>query len=305
MNDAIQHEYDEMDRLISSVQYTKPLPELPPQLVQLWQEQDRLLRLHSSAISGTSTQSRSLAAINRSEDDIRTRLPSRPASTLSTMSLSELANRCMSEINKYRRKEPHDDQYALEIFHRAMVQHDPDAWQVLHQCFSDIVLGWIRRHPHREVAYRYDSEENYVDQAFRRLWTSTVRNHALEFTTLAGALRFLHTCLNSAIIDTLRAYCRRQEVPWPEPGFPEEPLVEDRYHSHELWDAFKSLLPNEREQRLAYMLYFCGLKPRQIVQYCPNEFSNVREVFRLTRNILDRLRRNKDRLRWLLEDDEG
>jgi hypothetical protein len=36
----------------------------------------------------------------------------------------------------------------------------------------------------------------------------------------------------------------------------------------------------------------------------PDEFSDAQEVFRLTRNILDRLKRNKDRLRWLLGDEE-
>ncbi len=36
------------------------------------------------------------------------------------MSLSALADRCMSEINHYRRGEASSDQYCLEIFRRAM-----------------------------------------------------------------------------------------------------------------------------------------------------------------------------------------
>ena len=220
------------------------------------------------------------------------------------MSLSELADRCMGEIAKYSRKEPHDDQYCLEIFRRAMVEGDSDAWEVLHQRFSSILLGWVRRHPQREAAYRCDNENNYVDRAFRRLWMRTIRNQALEFNSLAGALRFLHTCLNSDIIDTLRAQMRPEEMPLPEPGFPEEPTADEPDDSHERWEILKRFLPNEREQRLAYLLYYCGLKPRQIVQFLPQEFDDVHEIFRLTRNILDRLKRNKDRLRWLLGDEE-
>ena len=220
------------------------------------------------------------------------------------MTLAQLADRCVSEIGKYSRKEPHDDQYCLEIFRRAMLEDDSDAWEVLHQRFSSILLGWVRRHPQREAAYRCDNENNYVDRAFRRLWTRTVRNKSLEFNTLAGALRFLHTCLNSDIIDTLRAQLRPEEVPWPEPGFPEEPFADDPDNANERWEAIKSVLPNQREQKLAYLLYYCGLKPRQIVQFFPGEFSNVQEIFRMTRNILDRLKRNKDRLRWLLGDEE-
>src|SRR6266446_3515715 len=220
------------------------------------------------------------------------------------MSLAELADHCVSEINKYSRKEPHDDQYCLEIFRRAMLQGDANAWEILHRRFSGILLGWVRRHPSRELAYRCDNENNYVDRAFRRLWTRTMRNKSLEFNTMAGALRFLHTCLNSDIIDTLRAQLRPEEIPLPEPGFPEEPVAEDTDNALERWEAIKSLLPNEREQKLAYLLYYCGLKPRQIVLLRPEEFSDVQEIFRLTRNILDRLKRNKDRLRWLLGDEE-
>jgi len=220
------------------------------------------------------------------------------------MTLAELADRCTSEIAKYGRKEPHDDQYCLEIFRRAMVENNSDAWEVLHQRFSGILLSWVRRHPQREAAYNCDNEKNYVDRAFRRLWVRTMRGEGLEFSSLAGALRFLHTCLNSDIIDTLRSQLRPEEAQWPEAGFPEEPVAEDPDSGRERWEAIKSLLPSGREQRLAYLLYYCGLKPRQIIQYCPGEFSDVQEIFRLTRNILDRLRRNKDRLRWLLGEED-
>jgi hypothetical protein len=56
------------------------------------------------------------------------------------MSLSSLVERCNNEISKYSRKEPFDDQYCLEIFRRAMLQHDEQAWDVLQQRFHDRVL---------------------------------------------------------------------------------------------------------------------------------------------------------------------
>jgi len=221
------------------------------------------------------------------------------------MSLTELSDRCMGEVNRYMKDEVHNDDYCLEIFHRAMLQSDTQAWELLMQRFKGIVVGWVRRHPNREIAYRYDSEENYVDLAFARFWKVTVRNKTLEFTTLGGALAFLRACLNSAIIDTLRGYLRPNEMPWPDPGYPEEPVAEDAFEeSSEIWEAVKSLLPNEREQQLAYLLYHCGLKPREVVQFRPEEFNDIREIYRLIRNILDRLKRNKDRLRWLLDPEE-
>jgi hypothetical protein len=77
-------------------------------------------------------------------------------------------------------------------------------------------------------------------------------------------------------------------------------LVEDPDEGGEVWEAIRGLLPDEREQRLAYLLYHCGLKPREIVCFCPQEFGEVREVYRLRRNIVSRLLRNADVIRWRL-----
>jgi hypothetical protein len=63
------------------------------------------------------------------------------------------------------------------------------------------------------------------------------------------------------------------------------------------------MLPDEREKRLAYLLYHCGLKPREIVLRCSPEFPDVQEIYRLNSNIVERLRRNCDRLRHILGGD--
>ncbi|TMC35607.1 MAG: hypothetical protein E6J31_15245 [Chloroflexi bacterium] len=215
-----------------------------------------------------------------------------------SMSLSELTSRCMSEIQKYNQREPHNDQCCLEIFRRALLQQDSRAWSVLTERFHGIVLSWVRRHPQREAVRDIDSEENFVALTFERFWRVTVRNKTLEFTALAGALVFLRACVNSVIIDTLRS---QKEIPIPE-NF--ERVAPEPDESNQRWEVIKGFIPNAREQRLAYLLYYCGLKPRQIVQLLPREFNDVHEIFRLTRNIIDRLRRNKDRLRWLLGDGE-
>ena len=215
-----------------------------------------------------------------------------------SMSLSELTSRCMSEIQKYNQREPHNDQCCLEIFRRALLQQDSQAWSVLMERFHSIVLSWVRRHPQSQAVRDIDSEENYVALTFERFWRVTVRNKTLEFTTLAGALAFLRACVNSVIIDTLRS---QKEIPIPE-NF--ERVAPEPDESNQRWEVIKGFIPNAREQRLAYLLYYCGLKPRQIVQLLPREFNDVHEIFRLTRNIIDRLRRNKDRLRWLLGDGE-
>ncbi|MHB8598090.1 MAG: RNA polymerase sigma factor [Ktedonobacteraceae bacterium] len=220
------------------------------------------------------------------------------------MSLSELADRCASEISRYSHKEEYDDTYCLEIFRRALLLRDEGAWELLQNRFTPTVSSWVRRHPSREAAYRHNSEENYVALTFARFWVASVNNSRLEFNSLAAALRFLHACLNTAILDTLRTYSRPNIVPLPDPGFPEEPVSEDADDGSELWEVIRGMLPNERERRLAYLLYHCGLKPREILQRCPGEFSDVQEIYRLTRNILERLTRRKELLHRLISDEE-
>ena len=77
--------------------------------------------------------------------------------------------------------------------------------------------------------------------------------------------------------------------------------MEDSYEAGEVWEAIRALLPDVQEQRVAYLLYHCGLKPREIVCFCPQEFSEVREVYRLRRNIVHRLTRNASSIRWRLD----
>ena len=189
--------------------------------------------------------------------------------SLCNLSLAMLAEHCMCEFKLYRRGEPANNQYAMELLRRALRQRDPLAWETVQHCFNELVLRWMDSHPLRTAACRFDSEENYVAQAFARFWQATVGNRTIEFQTLAAALRYLRASLNAAILDTLRAYSRPREVPLPEPGGPEEPFQEDQHDASTLWEVVQSLLSNKREQRVAYLLYSCGLKPREILRFCP------------------------------------
>ena len=220
---------------------------------------------------------------------------------LDEMSLTDLTEYSAREMSKYRRKEISSDQYCLEIFRRAVIERNNEAWAILQKQFSENIRLWLARHPYREMALRHEVEQSYVDDAFRRFWQA-VKDQQLIFSTLASALSYLHLCLNCAIMDTLRAYSRPKEEPMPDyvHGGLDEPGTEDHYHENELWETIRSLLSSEKERRLAYLLFHCNLKPREIVRYCPAEFSNEGEIYRLKRNIMERILRNVDKIRWKL-----
>lgn len=219
---------------------------------------------------------------------------------LEDMSLANLSEHCVQEMRKYRRKESSDDRYYLEILRRAVIMKNSAAWTVLQQQFGESIKLWIARHPYREAALRYEPvEQSFVDDAFRRFWQA-VSDQGLIFTSVAGAYSYLHMCLNCSIMDTLRAYARPREESISDTNHPDEPMVEDTYHEDELWEAVKSVLPGAKEQRVAYLLFHCNLKPREIVRFCPDEFQSEGEIYRMKRNIMERILRNSDRIRWKL-----
>jgi hypothetical protein len=197
----------------------------------------------------------------------------------------------------YPHGEVNEHQDCLELLRRVTAQRDLSAWECLQRQLREIVLSWMRQHPDNEAACHLDSEENYVHQAFERFWHATQHHQNLEFTTLAAALHYLRASLNGAILDTLRAYSLLREVPLPEPGFPGEPVMEDGMDTSARWEILQKMLPDVRERRLAYLLFHCGLTPREIVRLCPQEFNDVHEISHLRRSIMERLLRNADQIR--------
>ena len=80
--------------------------------------------------------------------------------------------------------------------------------------------------------------------------------------------------------------------------------MEDHRAAARLWEQLVCLFPNQQEQRLIYLTYNCGLKPREILRLCPHEFSTIEEIYHLRSSILERLQGNTDRLRGWLESGE-
>src|SRR4030088_2150298 len=97
---------------------------------------------------------------------------SRPGQALS---VSTLVAQCQQEIQAYRRGEPSNEAFGLELLHRAIVQGDQDAWAGLQQCLSELVRGWLYAHPRQETALRFESAESYVALAFERFWQATTK----------------------------------------------------------------------------------------------------------------------------------
>lgn len=194
-----------------------------------------------------------------------------------------------SAMDSQLSEEPYNEQYYVEMFRRAIVQRDLPAREVVQQLFYEKVLCWMRAHPLREATAYFDNEENGVTQTFERFWQATAQTQKLEFSALTAILHYLWVILNGILLDRQRAYSLSQQVALKEPGRPGESHVDQSTDSVEAWQLLQRALPNVREQRLAYLLFHCGLGPREIALQCSQEFNDEHEIYQLRRNIMVRL----------------
>src|SRR5690242_1390428 len=121
------------------------------------------------------------------------------------MSLQALAERSLLEMHRFRCKELSDDRYSLELVRRALLEQDEAAWNIVYRQWQERVRSWFRGHVNCAIALRYEDEHTYIDDTFKRFWQS-LNARPLKFSSLANVLRYLHLCLNSVMIDTLRSY---------------------------------------------------------------------------------------------------
>ena len=213
---------------------------------------------------------------------------------------AQLAQRCAAEQERYHQHLPSDDQYCLALFHRAMYQRDELAWSLIYQQFTPTLLAWLYQHRYAKLVLAQEKPDSLVNAAFGNFWRSTAASGAYtqRFLTLAGILGYLKMCLNTAVIDEMR---RIQAHQHEESGDPDPPPVDSPDHlgAQELWGLIERALPDRRELLVARLLFKFDYRPREVVQLFPKDFPTAQEVHRLTRNVLDRLRRNPALVRWL------
>jgi hypothetical protein len=178
--------------------------------------------------------------------------------------------------------------YCLELLRRTITEGDQEARAELQQRWNEILLGWLRSHPGREVACRWESEEYYVTMAFKRFWQAAIGGQ-VACQAVVEVLTYLRACLNGVVLEMLRTNSRPGESSRPTPGEPGKPQVDDHPDASEIWARLQTMLADQREQRLAYLLYYCGLKPKEIVCFYPQEWSDVQEIHCLRRTILQRV----------------
>jgi hypothetical protein len=216
-------------------------------------------------------------------------------------SLSELAQRCREETERFFHRLGPDTRFCYELFRRALARRDGEALAHLIATYTPLVDGWVRRHP----AFPGSGEEPglFVAAAFEKLWQAVPPARFGAFPNIKHLLRYLKLCVGSCVIDYLRAQDAAASLydsaptSVPEPVAPAPQLLP--VERAELWAEVLKRTQNRKELVIAHACLALQLKPAEVFEEYPGVFESVREIYRVKQNLLERLRRDQELRKYL------
>ncbi|HZU68241.1 MAG TPA: sigma-70 family RNA polymerase sigma factor [Ktedonobacteraceae bacterium] len=218
---------------------------------------------------------------------------------LELLSINDLARCCSEETNKFLKQSASNDRYCLELFRRAITRHDDDAWACIYQQYAPLVLTWVNQHQSAAPLLGQDGSGPLVNAAFAKFSQALTPAKMDNFDSLAAILKYLKMCVHSVIADEVRSRQSRQyeetlELIENEPAS-EDPAddVVSTISAQGLWQVIQEELNGEEERVLIYLAYIHGMKPSEISSQHHRLFPTVEDVYRIKRNVLERLRRNR------------
>ena len=221
------------------------------------------------------------------------------------LSVIDLARFCTEETNKFLKQVASNDSFCLELFRRAIVHRNDDAWGSIYQQYAPLVLTWVTQHQSATPVLGQEGSGPLVNAAFAKFSQALTPVKMGNFDSLAAILKYLKMCVHSVVADEVRSRQARQledtlEMVTQEPasGDPAEDVVSS-IASQNLWQIIQEELHGDDERILVYLAYVQGMKPSEICLRNRQHFPTVDDVYRIKRNVLERLRRSR-RLQMLI-----
>ena len=218
---------------------------------------------------------------------------------LAELPLDSLVVCVQEEAAKFLRGQLSDERFCLELFSRAIAVRNEGAWACIYQQFAPLVLTWVNQHQSAMKLLAQDGCAPLVNAAFAKFSQAMIPAKMDNFDSLAAILKYLKMCVHSVIADEVRSRQARQyeetlELIEHEPASddPADDVVSN-ISAQGLWQVIQEELNGEHERILMYLAYGQGMKPGEISSQHTRLFPTVQDVYRIKRNVLERLRRNR------------
>jgi DNA-directed RNA polymerase specialized sigma24 family protein len=188
-----------------------------------------------------------------------------------------------------------DEGTEYELFRRAIVERDEDAWAAIYERYRTLMIGWSHRCGAALLIGEY--HDDIADQAFARAWMALSPRRFSRFPNLSKLLAYLRTCVMAVVIDCSRAQLARErallKLEAHALATPEQIVMEDLERSA-LWQIISNMAETMQERIVLVESFVLELPPRVILARHPDLFVAVSNVYFAKRNLLARLQRNPD-----------
>jgi DNA-directed RNA polymerase specialized sigma24 family protein len=219
------------------------------------------------------------------------------------LTVQDLCEGSRAETARRARGEARNDHFSFELIRRAIAERDDESWQGLIEIYHGLVVSWCLR----SGANAADCDD-LAGATWVKFWQSfTPDKLANAEGSTSAVLGYLKLCAHSVALDEARRRARlvplndgRGDAEVAEAAAPEADI--ERIDAIALWQLVEEHLHDDRERLLVSLTYHMNLRPAEIHRRRPDLFPTVQDVYRITRNILDRLRHSKRLAAWVSAD---
>ena len=203
------------------------------------------------------------------------------------LTVDQLAGRCREESGWSGRKPADGFSSCWELFRRAIVKDNQQAWQALYAQYRRLVGKW-------GVGANLELDD-LVNETFARFWQGVRdRDFSSRFPTMKSVMGYLKRCAKTLAIDEARRRKHQQLIQKAlaakENGVdsPPDKVALERVFTQELRAYLYSKMQDE-DERVVFWSYCIGLKPGEIARQHPDRFADARKVYRIRERIVRRL----------------